>query len=333
MSLHPASPDVLPQAVPPQLLAGAALRKVTPEPAQEGERLITLRSPAVLPFPCYDSLDLELDAASGTCWCFMRPEGRASFTPQLMADIARMQAAVRHMGKVGLDAGGTKLRYFVMASRRPGVFNLGGDLALFARAIRARDRAALRQYGHGAVRALHENTRGYDAGAITIALVQGDALGGGFECALAFDLIVAERRARLGFPEILFNLFPGMGAYSYLSRRIAPAEAGRMISSGQIHTAEELHAMGVIDVLVEDGQGEQAVRELIARQGRRQNAFQAISHVRRRVNPVSLQELLDVVDIWVDAALNLEEADLRRMQRLVAAQDRRCAEAAPLAHA
>jgi DSF synthase len=171
---------------------------------------------------------------------------------------------------------------------------------------------------------LHENTSGYDAGAVSIALVQGDALGGGFECALSFDMIIAERQARMGFPEILFNLFPGMGAYSYLSRRIAPALAERMILSGRIHTAEEMHALGVVDMVVDTGQGEQAAADFVAKQGRRHNAHSAVCDVRRRINPVDLQELLDVVDIWVDAALKLDEVDLRKMERLAAAQERRC---------
>ena len=287
-------------------------------------RQVASRPQMVLTPDRYDSLDFAIDPAAGACWCFMRPDGHASFTRALMADIVRMQAEVRRLGMTGLDETGAKLRYFVMGSRTPGIFNLGGDLALFARTIRNRDRDTLRAYGHGCVRALHENTHGYDAGAVTVALVQGDALGGGFEAALAFDMIVAEKQARFGFPEILFNLFPGMGAYSYLARRIAPALAERMILSGRIYTADELHELGVIDMVVDTGQGEQAVRDLITRQGRRHNAQQAIYRVRRRLNPVPLQELLDVVDIWVDAALNLEEADLRKMQRLAAAQMRRC---------
>ena len=51
----------------------------------------------------------------------------------------------------------------------------------------------------------------------TISLVQGDALGGGFEAALCGDIIIAEKQARFGFPEVLFNLFPGMGAYNSCS--------------------------------------------------------------------------------------------------------------------
>jgi DSF synthase len=53
---------------------------------------------------------------------------------------------------------------------------------------------------------------------LTVGLVQGAALGGGFEALLSFDYVVAERDATFGLPEILFGLFPGMGAHSLLSR-------------------------------------------------------------------------------------------------------------------
>ena len=99
----------------------------------------------------------------------------------------------------------------------------------------------------------------------TISLIQGEALGGGFESALSSNVIIAERRARMGFPEILFNLFPGMGAYSLLSRRLGMKRAEDMIFSGRIYTAEELHEMGVVDLLVEDGTGETAVCRVAVR--------------------------------------------------------------------
>jgi DSF synthase len=65
------------------------------------------------------------------------------------------------------------------------------------------------------------------------------------------------------------------------------------------------------------------VRDLIAQKRRRHNAHVAFYRARRRVQAVTHQELLDVVDIWVDAAMKLTEADLRRMERLAGAQDRR----------
>jgi DSF synthase len=155
--------------------------------------------------------------------------------------------------------------------------------------------------------------------------VQGDALGGGFEGALSFNVIVAERSARFGLPEVLFNLFPGMGAYSFISRKLDAASAERMILSGQIYTAEQLHKMGLIDVLAEDGQGEAAVRDYITRNAKHHTVQRSIRAVRNRVIRLTLAELRDVADIWVDQALTLEESDLRKMERLRAAQDRRLA--------
>ena len=71
----------------------------------------------------------------------------------------------------------------------------------------------------------------------TIALVQGDALGGGMELALACHHIVAEEGVEMGLPEVLFGLFPGMGAYSFLSRRVSPQMAERIILEGRLYKA------------------------------------------------------------------------------------------------
>jgi DSF synthase len=95
-----------------------------------------------------------------------------------------------------------------------------------------------------------------------------------------------------------------------------------MIMSGRVYTAEEMHEMGLVQVLAEDGAGEDAVRAYIARHRARHNAHAAVYQARRLVNPVTLGELRDVVDLWVDAALRLSEQDLRKMARLAAAQDR-----------
>jgi len=273
----------------------------------------------------FANLTTALDTASRSFWCRMRPEGRPSYTMALMQDITDLQLAIRQgFAQAPVDEE-RPFDYFVFASALPGIYNLGGDLGHFAERIRQRDRASLTRYGHVAVEAIHRNATAFDSPVITMALVQGDALGGGFECALSLDLIVAERSAKMGLPEILFNLFPGMGAYSFLSRRMGMMEAEKLILSGRIYTAEELHGMGVVDVLAEDGQGREAALDYIARHGRRHNAHLHTYRARRRVQPVTLEELRDVVDIWVEACLQLEEPDLRKMLRLCAAQDRRLA--------
>ena len=271
----------------------------------------------------FKHLDFEFDESIGALWCNMSASERPNFHLALLDDLARAQAAVR----AGLthDASGLlpAVRTVVLASRSPGVYNLGGDLGLFADYIRSQDRARLTEYAHRCADIVFNSSEGYGGGVTTVALVQGQALGGGFEAALSCHVIIAERGARLGLPEVMFNLFPGMGAYSFLSRRLSAAAAERLILSGKVYTAEELHGMGLVDVLAEDGEGVAAVRQHVRELDRRPMSRRAMRHVCNAVNPVSRAELIEVTDIWVETALRLCEDDLRRMQRLVAAQDRR----------
>lgn len=179
------------------------------------------------------------------------------------------------------------------------------------------------RYGQLCIQCIHNSTTNLGHPRLTtIALAQGSALGGGFEAALFANFLVAERSAQMGFPEILFNLLPGMGAYNLLARRLDAARAERFLCSGRQYTAAELYEMGVVDVLAEDGQGVHAVNAFIRRHQRSSNGLLAIQQVRQRLNPIPFRELEDLVMIWVKAAKNLTERDLRTMERLVSAQHR-----------
>ena len=270
----------------------------------------------------YNDLDVVVAPMDKTIWCYLKPQARPSFTEGMLQDLHRLQGLMVQASGSCLPGAAAPLQYCVLASRTPGVFNLGGDLTLFGDKIRAGDREGLRRYAHSCVEVSFRNSSGYGHGIITIGLAQGDAMGGGWECLMSCDRLVAERRARFALPEVLFNLFPGMGAHAYLTRRIGAARAEEIIMSGKVYTAEEMHAIGLVDVLVEDGDGERAVHYYIQRNGARHNAHSAIYKARRRVSPVTLEELRDVTNIWVDAALCLTEQDLRRMAHLAAAQDR-----------
>ena len=146
-------------------------------------------------------------------------------------------------------------------------------------------------------------------------------MGGGFEAALSAHVLVAEKGSLMGLPEVLFNLFPGMGAMSFLARRIGLPAAEKMIRSGKVYTAEELYDMGVVDVLAEAGEGEKALQDWVRKTHKSLNSFQAIQKAKHRVNPLTKQELLDITEIWVDAALRLTERNLKVMERLVRAQN------------
>lgn len=136
-------------------------------------------------------------------------------------------------------------------------------------------------------------------------------------------MIIAERSTKLGLPEILFNLFPGMGAYTFLRRRLQPAMAERLMTSGRLYSATELHDIGVVDVVADDGAGVDAVRSFVRSHRRASKSMTAVARARDIANPVSRQELLDITNLWVEMALTLTHSDLRKMGHLVNAQKRR----------
>ena len=303
-----------------------ALVSAKPEPSLPAAGSIAEARTAIsLDAGSYRELDLRLDEANGTLWCFMRPDGLPSFTRTLLRELIALRSSIQHLF-AGRDASeDVQIRYFVGGSRLPHIYNLGGDLGFFIECIRAGNQDALRSYAYDCVDVGYHMSVGFNVPVITIGLVQGDALGGGFEGALSFNVLVAERSAKFGLPEILFNLFPGMGAFSFLSRKLNSAHAQRMIMSGKIYSAEELHALGLVDVLADDGHGEEAVRDYIARNTRAHVAHRSIYRARRRVDPLSLQELRDIADIWVETAMQAVPADLRKMERLMSMQVRRLA--------
>jgi DSF synthase len=267
----------------------------------------------------YNTIDIEVDASDPIFWCWMHPLGKPIVTSELLMELKSMHRSLPSI----LDQAKKPVGYYVFASRTRGTYSLGGDLSFFAESVRSGNRAAIHAYAHHCIDVVWQHVVSFNRPLITVALVQGDALGGGFETALSCDVIVAEKSAKMGLPEVLFNLFPGMGAYSFLTRRVGPVEAHRLVTSGTVYTAEQLHGMGIVDVLVEDGEGLYALRDYVKSNQRRFNAQRASYQARKRVHPVTEAELRDVVDIWVDAVFQLTELDLKRMARLIGAQERR----------
>lgn len=271
----------------------------------------------------FEQLIVRHDVQDQILWCFMNQTGRPSYTYSLGAEVQFVQDWISDNYGSGARVAAEDFRYFVFGSKTPGIYNLGGDLLHFAECIREKDLERMRHYAETCVRMQYANATSFDAPIITMALVQGDALGGGFEHAMAFDIIVAERSARLGLPEIMFNLFPGMGAYSFLMRRAGRKIAEQMILNGKVYTAEELHDLGIVDILVDDGQGEEAIIAYTKKHARRFEAERAVYRARRRASPISLEELLDITNIWAETAMTLEEKDVRKMERLARAQERK----------
>ncbi|OYW46589.1 MAG: enoyl-CoA hydratase [Sphingomonadales bacterium 12-68-11] len=263
-------------------------------------------------------LDCLYQADTATLWTFMRPAGRPTFSPALIHDFEDWQ---RLIGE-NFGPGSVPLRYLVLGSRAPGVFCFGGDLELFQRLIRERDRDGLARYGYRCVDILHRNMHSLDLPLLTIGLVQGAALGGGFEALLSFDYIVAEHDATFGMPEILFGLFPGMGAHALLSRKLGSALADRLIVSNRTYTAEEMYELGLVHHLAPNGEGLAVCQDFIRKSERRHPGLVNARRAMKLTHPLGNDELKRIVDLWADAALQLNESDLKIMSRLVRAQQR-----------
>ncbi|MEZ0470140.1 crotonase/enoyl-CoA hydratase family protein [Luteimonas salinilitoris] len=271
----------------------------------------------------YPNMRVESDPADHTHWMYMHsdlaPGSRPCFHPGLMTDMWSFLNSIT-LRDNQREPG--KLRHVVITSDAD-AFNLGGDLELFAQLIRKGDREQLLAYARKCVDGVYHIHNGLGGDVRTIALVQGDALGGGLELALSCHTIVAEKGVGMGLPEVLFGLFPGMGAYSFLSKRVSPQLAEKIILEGNIYSSEEMHAMGVVDILVPKGEGESAVEDLLRRQRRAAYAHVALNAVRNIAQPVGYDELMGITEVWVDTALALGDRSLKTMDRIARAQARR----------
>jgi DSF synthase len=227
-----------------------------------------------------------------------------------------------------IDASNGSVRFFVLASDVPGIFNFGGDLALFVLLARARDVDSLKMYGRACVDLLWWLETAADRGVFTIGLVQGDCLGGGLESILPLHRVICERTVSAGYPEVLFNLFPGMGAWSFGARKSGVTAATEMILSGRIHSADELHALGLVDTVVEQHEGEAALASMLRSVAPQARGMLAALRARRMAAPISRDSLLHIVDHWAETALHLTDRDLRLMERLARAQIRKLGGAA-----
>ncbi|NBC87952.1 MAG: enoyl-CoA hydratase, partial [Alphaproteobacteria bacterium] len=125
-----------------------------------------------------------------------------------------------------------------------------------------------------------------------------------------------------GLPEIMFGLYPGMGAHALLARKLGSAMADRIIVSNETYTAEDMYDMGIVHALAEPGDGVNAVREFLKRSDRRHAGLLGSRRAIKEVWKLDLAELNRITEMWADTALQLTETDLKVMNRLVAAQAR-----------
>ncbi|MFM9834609.1 MAG: crotonase/enoyl-CoA hydratase family protein [Methylophilaceae bacterium] len=271
----------------------------------------------------YQQLAIKYDKSHEVLWASMHQKNMIPcFNGQLIHEISHYQNEIEQSRGVITDGDKVMhIKYVVASSLTPGVFNLGGHLALMRELIATKNLEALRDYAIKGIDTLAHRIFRFNVPSITtITLLQGQTLGAGLEAALTSDVIIAERNSLLGFPEILFNMFPGMGGYTLTKRKIGSKLAEEMILKGKIYTAEQAYEMGLVDVLVENGQGVEAVYDWIESNNRYSTGFLAMQKVKNCESPITHDVLVEITNIWLDTALRLSEHDLSIMDRFIAKQ-------------
>ncbi|WP_445710378.1 crotonase/enoyl-CoA hydratase family protein [Flavobacterium sp.] len=195
-------------------------------------------------------------------------------------------------------------------SKNKEVWNYGGDLDFFYQCIYNNDKKGLLEYAYKSIDMIYQMNHAFDTGVPTVCLVFGKAYGGGFESALAGNIVIAHEDAKFSFPESNFGSFPGMGAYSILTRKIGFAKAQNIITNNKLLSAKTALKNELIDKIITDEDSYlDVVKELIDEY--KKNAFKHIH------TQLSYNELKEGVDFWVDQMYELGEKNLQRIKKLL----------------
>lgn len=156
---------------------------------------------------------------------------------------------------VGNELNGNKdVRVVIITGEGDKAFVAGADI-LEMKDMNASEGMQFSQRGHEAFATLD------NMGKPVIAAVNGFALGGGFEVALACDIIYASDRAKVGFPETTLGIFPGFGGTQRTAKLIGLAKAKELIFTGKVITAQEAYEMGLINKVIPH---EELMKEVMA---------------------------------------------------------------------
>ena len=161
-----------------------------------------------------------------------RPEKRNALSAQVRAELIALLDELR---------GDDSVRVLVITGAGDRAFVAGADIGEFARRTPLEQRAAMTG------RRVFDEVAAYPKP--VLAMINGLALGGGCELALACDVRLAADTAKLGQPEINLGIIPGGGGTQRLPRVVGTGQAMRLILSGEIIGAAEALRMGLVDVV------------------------------------------------------------------------------------
>lgn len=187
-------------------------------------------------------LKLFLDDG-GHLWIFLDHPGANTFTEELLGELI---TTLHHVSRHAPDLVQGRLVYL---SHFGEYFSLGGDRTEIVQRLVNGQHEDLSNFAQKAAELLRALTT---MNSIVVAVVDGTAQGGGMETLFATDLQLVGEHVQLGLPEIKSGLIPGMGGLSFLKTQIGMARTKRMVMLGELMSAQEAHALGLISHVVAD---------------------------------------------------------------------------------
>src|SRR4051812_17802416 len=187
----------------------------------------------------------------------------------------------------------------IVSSARKHGFSAGADLReLYRAAAPLPEQERLNRVREFLTR-IHAVLNAIDAAPLTtIAAVHGVCFGGGFELALACDLIIADKTARFAFPELRLGLIPGFGGIPRLKRDIGNAVVRDLLLTGRSFNTTKAQQIGLVSQVVAEGEALRAARATAAQLEKfdRQTAATA----KQFIKPIPQEELSREIDIFCD---------------------------------
>jgi enoyl-CoA hydratase len=132
----------------------------------------------------------------------------------------------------------------------------------------------------------------------TIAAVHGVTFGGGFEVALACDLIIADKMARFCFPELRLGLIPGFGGIPRLKRDLGNAVVRDLLLTGRSFNATKAQQIGLVSQVVSEGEALSAARTAAAQVGKFDRATSIAA--KRFIKPIPHEELRQEINVFCE---------------------------------
>jgi len=209
----------------------------------------------------------------------------------MLADLERIQHALPELEQ----RAGALILY---SSRKEG-FSAGADLReLYAGSLRTSERERLAGVRDFLTR-IHGVLNALDASSLTtIAAVQGVCFGGGFELALACDLIVADKMARFAFPELRLGLIPGFGGIPRLRRDAGNGVVRDLLLTGRSINATKAQSAGLVSQVAGEGEALRVARATAAQTLKFDRATSAAA--KRFAKPIPLEELRREIDLFCE---------------------------------